>query len=151
MALLTAFLLAFPASGLIAQSAPQKSPQISIEVRDADLRTILMDLAKRANINLLLSPKIKGTITCRVTDMDPLELIVFIAKTNGLEYEDHGRIKILTVETPLDQGTLRFEIIPLQNASAEKVAKMIESLKLDKKTHVVHDEHGNRLIVTTRD
>lgn len=123
---------------------------VTLEVRDADLRATLMELAGKAKINLLISPKVRGTLTCRVTDMDPFELLIFIARANGLEFEDHGRIKVIMADEPVDQGNVTFEIIPLQNAKAEEVARMIESLRLDKNTHVVHDAHGNRLIVTHR-
>jgi len=153
LAMITLFGFIASPGMLFAADAPpqtQASSTVTIDVRDADLRAALMELAGKARINLLISPKVRGTLTCRVTDMDPLELLVFIARANGLEFEDHGRIKVIMVYEPVPQSNMTFEIITLQNANAEKVAKMIESLRLDKNTHVVHDAHGNRLIVTHR-
>jgi len=123
---------------------------VTMDVRDGDIRKVLMQLAQKGNINLLISPKISGTITFRVSEMDPLELIEFIVKANGLELEDHGRIKLVMGES-VPGPNFRFEIISLQYAKAEEVQKMIEQLKLDKKTKVTHDTHGNRLIVIRYD
>ncbi|MBF0499766.1 MAG: hypothetical protein HQM09_06520 [Candidatus Riflebacteria bacterium] len=117
-----------------------------LDVRDADLRQVLMDLAQRGHINLMISPKVSGRLSCRVTDMDTLELIQFIARANGLTYEDHGRIKLILAEEA-QPTRVSFEIISLQNARAADVSQMIESLKLDKHTRVTHDVQGNRLIV----
>ena len=119
---------------------------VSVDVRDEDIRKLLQFLADKGRINLIVSPKVRGTITLRVTDMEPRELIFFIARTNGMIIEDHGRILAVYADLPPAQN-VRYEIIPLQNAKAEEVAKMIESLKIDKRTRVTHDERTNRLIV----
>ncbi len=119
---------------------------VDLDVRDADVRKVFLDLAAKAKINILLSPKIRGTITCRIKDMDPLELILFIARTNAFEVEDHGNILMIMTETP-PGSKVRIEVINLQNATAEEVEKIIQNLKLDKKAKVTHDKRTNRLIV----
>ncbi|NLI75076.1 MAG: hypothetical protein GX442_01385 [Candidatus Riflebacteria bacterium] len=120
--------------------------QVTLDVRDADLRQVFQLLANKAGINVLVSPKVKGSLTCRVVDMDPRELILFIARTNGLVIEDHGRILLILTDIPAGSRT-RMEVIPLQNAKAADVAKMIETIKIDKRARVTHDERTNRLIV----
>jgi type II secretory pathway component GspD/PulD (secretin) len=135
-----ALFLALSAAGAADQAL------ISLDVRDADVREVLLNLAARAKLNVLLSPKIKGTITCRVQDMEPRELIEFIARTNGFVLEDRGRILLILGEQSIG-NRVRFEVIPLMNASAQEVAKMIQTLKMDKSTRVTHDERTNRLII----
>lgn len=122
------------------------SSQVTLDVRDADLRQVFQLLANKAGINILVSPKVKGSITCRVVDMDPRELILYIARTNGLVIEDHGRILMILTDIPAG-SRVRMEVIPLQNAKAADVAKMIETIKIDKRARVTHDERTNRLIV----
>jgi len=132
--------------GYLPADQESASSSISLDVRDADLREVLLTLAARAKINILLSPKIRGTITCRVHDMEPRELIEFIVRTNGFVLEDRGRILLILGEQSTGDR-IRFEVIPLMNASAQEVAKMIQTLKMDKRTRVTHDERTNRLII----
>lgn len=119
---------------------------VSIDVKDADLRQTLEKIARQASINIIVSPKVTGKITCLVKNMDAKELILFIARTNGLEVEDHGRILAILAgkSTPTN---VRFEVIPLQNANSAEVAKIIQTLQRDKNVTVTHDERTNRLIV----
>ncbi|MEW6712918.1 MAG: hypothetical protein AB1403_24075, partial [Candidatus Riflebacteria bacterium] len=56
---------------------------IDINVKDADIRQTLEKIARQASINLIVSPKVSGKITCMVTQMDAKELILFIARANG--------------------------------------------------------------------
>ena len=105
-----------------------------------------MSLAAKAKINLLLSPKVRGSLTCRVTDIEAKELIEFIAKCNGYIIEKHGNIFLVLAEES-SGARVRFEIIPLMNANAAEVEKIIRNLKLDKRTKVTHDARTNRLIV----
>jgi len=120
--------------------------KIDLDVRDADLRQVLMSLAAKAKINLLLSPKVRGTLTCRVSDISAMELIEFIAKCNGYVIEKHGNI-LLVLGEQSPGSRVRFEIIPLMNANAAELEKIIQNLKLDKRTKVTHDARTNRLIV----
>lgn len=122
------------------------SEMVSIDVKDADLRQTLEKIARQASINIIVSPKVTGKITCLVKNMDAKELILFIARTNGLEVEDHGRILAILAgkSTPTN---VRFEVIPLQNANSAEVAKIIQTLQRDKNVTVTHDERTNRLIV----
>jgi len=137
------------APGIFAQTSSDQS-NVTLDVRDADLRQVFQTLATKAGINILVSPKVKGTLTCRVVDMDPKELILFIARTNGLVIEEHGNILLILSE--ISPGTrVHFEIIPLQNAKAADVAKMIDQIKIDKRAKVTHDERTNRLIVVYED
>jgi type II secretory pathway component GspD/PulD (secretin) len=122
------------------------APEVTLDVRDADLRQVFQNLALKAGINILISPKVKGTVTCRIVDMDPVELIYYLARTNGLILERHGNILLVLAENPPGTRT-RMEIIPLQNANAAEVARIIQNLQLDKRARVTHDERTNRLIV----
>lgn len=143
----TLILTAILAWGFLMPALGQPSGKlISLDVRDVDIRKVLMGIADQAKINILLASKIQGTLTCRVTDVDPRELIDIIARTNGYTIEEHGRILLILNEST-SGNRLHFEIIPLQNAKAADVAKIIQTLKLNKKAQVTHDERTNRLIV----
>lgn len=138
-------LVIFLVTGIFAQENIDPS-KISLDVRDADIREVLLNLSAKAKINLLLSPKVQGKLTCRVYDMDARELIEFIARVNGYIVEDTGKVLLILSEYS-DGSKIRFEIIPLMNASAEDVEKMITTLKMDKRVKVTHDQRTNRLIV----
>lgn len=126
--------------------ADNSSNTVNLDVRDAELRDVFSLLANKAKINVLISPKVRGTITCRIDQMDARELIEFIARANCLSIEDHGRILLILAES-LPPTKIRVEVVPLMNADSAEVAKMIEKLKLDPKTRVTHDARTNRLII----
>lgn len=117
-----------------------------LDARNADMRKVLNELARKANINLLLSPKIQGTITCYLSGLEPEEIIYLLAKSNGFVLEKHGNI-IIILPHPQSTGKVRFEIITLQNANSKEVSKIIQNLKIDKNIRITHDERTNKLIV----
>lgn len=119
---------------------------VDLDVKDADLRQTLEKIARKASINIIVSPKVSGKITCLVNGMEAKELILFIARANGLEVEDHGRI-LVVLAGKSQSGNTRFKIIPLQNANSAEVAKIIKTLKKDDSLRVTHDERTNRLII----
>ena len=135
----------------ISSTTVSPTGSVSLDIRDGDLREVFLKLADQAKINLMVSPKVQGKVTFRVTDMDPVELIGFIARTNGLEIEKHGRILLIMADDSAPPSRVRFEVIPLQNAKAAEVEKIIQNLKLDKRTTVTHDARTNRLIVVYPD
>ena len=150
--LLVVVIFLLQASSVISDPLPTRSLQpvfqdlVSVDFRDKDIRQVFQFLADKGNLNVLLSPKIRGNVTLRVTDMEPRELIFFLARTNGFIIEDNGNILAIYGDQPPTKS-YRIEIISLQNAKAAEVAKMIEKLKIDKRTQVTHDERTNRLIV----
>jgi type II secretory pathway component GspD/PulD (secretin) len=119
---------------------------VDLDVKDADLRQTLEKIARQASINIIVSPKVSGKITCLVNQMDARELIFFLARANGLEVEDNGPIIIVMVGKSASRKQ-RVEVISLQYASSAEVAKMIQSLRQDKSVSVTHDERTNRLIL----
>ncbi len=146
--LLVVVIFVFPAvSGAQAQEQASGSTLVTMDIRDGDLRETFLKLADRAKLNVLVSPKVRGNVTFRVTDMEPLELIQFLARANGLELEKHGSILLILADDTTPPSRVRFEVIPLQNAKAEEVAKIIQNLKLDKHATVTHDSRTNRLLV----
>jgi type II secretory pathway component GspD/PulD (secretin) len=132
---------------LLAIALPAFSSElIDLDVKDADIRQTLEKIARKASINIIVSPKVTGKLTCRVTKMDARELIEFIARTNGLEIEERGNI-IAVIQGELPGKKPRVEVISLQNANSAEVAKIIQNIKRDKKVRVTHDERTNRLIL----
>lgn len=119
---------------------------VDINVKDADIRETLEKIAREASINIIVSPKVSGKITCLIKQMDARELINFIARANGLVVEDHGRIMVVLAGQSISRN-VRFEVISLQNANSAEVAKIIQTIRRDKNVNITHDERTNRLIL----
>lgn len=119
---------------------------IDLDVRDADLRETFLDIARRADINLVIASQVSGKVTCRITRMEPVELILLLAQANGLRVQEHGRT-IAILQENRSHGNILIEVISLQNADAAETAKIIQQLKMDKHAHITHDQRTNRLIV----
>jgi type II secretory pathway component GspD/PulD (secretin) len=122
------------------------SDLIDLDVKDADIRETIEKIARKASINIIVSPKVKGKITCLVKQMDARELIVFIARANGFEVEDRGRI-IVVMAGKSSGKQVRVEVISLQYGNSAEVSKIIQNIRRDKNVRITHDERTNRLIL----
>lgn len=142
MSLKSAILLGF----LLICLPGMASRLVDLDVKNADLRRTLEKIGRQASINIIVSPKVTGKITCLVKQMEARELIFFLARANGLEVETRGNIIIVMAGKSASREK-RVEIISLQYANSAEVAKMLQQLRQDKSVTVTQDERTNRLIL----
>jgi hypothetical protein len=60
-----------------------RPPRITLSARDANVRTIIMMLARYADVNIVISPEVQGTITLDLRDVDPLAALRAVVRTAG--------------------------------------------------------------------
>jgi type II secretory pathway component GspD/PulD (secretin) len=68
---------------------------ISLSLRDAPLPEVLRSFAHLAGINLVLDPKVHGTVTVELHDVPWDQALYVILKTHGLAAEIDGRVWIV--------------------------------------------------------
>lgn len=54
--------------------------------KDADIHDVLNVLAELGGVNVVTDPQVRGTVSFSLRDMDPLEAIDLIVRTNGYSY-----------------------------------------------------------------
>lgn len=59
---------------------------ISLDLKDADIRDVLLTFAKLTRMNMVIDPEVKGTVTVRLEDVPWDQALEVILKVNGLGY-----------------------------------------------------------------
>jgi type IV pilus assembly protein PilQ len=59
---------------------------ISLDLKDADLRDVLLTFAKLTKMNMVIDPEVKGTVTVRLENVPWDQALDVILKANGLGY-----------------------------------------------------------------
>jgi len=65
---------------------------ISVSLRDAPLPEVLRTFAKLAGFNLILDPRVQGTVTCELENVPWDQAMYVILQTHGMAAEVDGRI-----------------------------------------------------------
>lgn len=117
---------------LVMSAAWAKNLIARIDFVDAAVLDVVQTLAKKANLDLVISGDINFAQSKRTTlhlkDITAEEAIDYILKTNGLAYERKGKI-ILVSMSPHGQDSAAYqseiEVISLKYLSAEKVSNLL--------------------------
>jgi len=153
--LLAATMVIFAASGVGAQekgkgTASLSSGQvISLNINQMDLQDVLRLIAEKADLNIIISKEVAGTVTLRLKNVGLWEALGAILESNGFTYrEEKGIIRVLKLEEVIEEKPmLTTEIILLKYAKAEEMKKASQHLLSPSGTMEI-DIRSNVLIVT---
>ncbi len=153
--LVAAIIIIFTASGVGAQekatgTASMSSQEvISLNVTQMDLQDVLRLIAEKANLNIIISKEVAGTVTLRLKNVDLWEALGAILEANGFTYrEEKGIIRVVKLgEVVEEKPMLVTEVIPLKYAPAEEMKKASQHLLSSSGTMEI-DVRGNALIIT---
>jgi type IV pilus assembly protein PilQ len=65
---------------------------ISLDLKDADIRDVLLSFAKLTRMNMVIDPEVKGTVTVRLENVPWDQALELILKVNGLGYVMEGNV-----------------------------------------------------------
>lgn len=65
---------------------------ISLDLKDADLRDVLLTFSKLARLNMVIDPEVRGSVTVRLENVPWDQALDVILKVNGLGYVLEGNI-----------------------------------------------------------
>jgi type II secretory pathway component HofQ len=71
---------------------------ISLDLKDADLRDVLLTFSKLARLNMVIDPDVRGSVTVRLENVPWDQALEVILKVNGLGYVLEG--SMVRVGTP---------------------------------------------------
>ena len=135
--------------------------EISLEFRDAEIRSVLRFIADFAGFNIVMGSDVKGRITIRLVDvpwdqaldvilqsqslvMKRMWNVLWVAPRERLRKEEEARLASERAKDWLED--LRSEMIRLKYADAKEMASIVKNLLSDRGTVSV-DVRTNTLIV----
>jgi type II secretory pathway component HofQ len=71
---------------------------ISLDLKDADLRDVLLTFSKLARLNMVIDPDVRGSVTVRLENVPWDQALEVILKSNGLGYVLEG--SMVRIGTP---------------------------------------------------
>ena len=151
---LAAVIIIFVASGVGAQekatgTASVSGQVISLNVTQMDLQDVLRLVAEKANLNIIISKEVVGTVTLRLKNVDLWHALGIILETNGFTYqEEEGIIRVVKIGAVVgEKPMLVTEVIPLKYAEAEQMKKASRHL-LGPSGTMETDVRSNALVIT---
>ena len=135
--------------------------RISLDLQDADLVNVLRLFGELANLNMILSPDVKGKVTVRLVNIPWDQAMEIILKMNGLGYNIEDNIlriasmsalakeaddEIRTKEARKKAEDLITRIIPINYSTASAIESTIKK-SLSARGETVVDARTNTLIV----
>ena len=135
--------------------------RISLDLQDADLVNVLRLFGELANLNMILSPDVKGKVTVRLVNIPWDQAMEIILKMNGLGYGIEDNIlriasmsalakeaedEMRTKEARKKAEDLITRIIPINYSKAGEIESTIKK-SLSARGETVVDARTNTLIV----
>ncbi|MDH4195841.1 MAG: type IV pilus secretin PilQ [Candidatus Aminicenantes bacterium] len=135
---------------------------VSLKVKDADLRDVVLTLSEIANLNVVFDPDVRGIVTCNLEDVpwdQALEIVLRqnkmgktiegnvlrVAPINTLAREDEDQRKIK--ESKEMAGPLDVKTVTLSYSKAKDVANLLQAKK-SSRGEIVIDDRTNTLIIS---
>jgi type IV pilus assembly protein PilQ len=82
----------FPAVAIGEPARRYTGEPISLDLKDADIRDVLLTFSKLARLNMVIDPDVRGSVTVRLDDVPWDQALEVILKVNGLGYVLEGNI-----------------------------------------------------------
>lgn len=135
---------------------------LSLRVKDADLKDVILYLADQAGLNVVFDPDVRGTVTCDLRDVPWDQILDIIIKQNKMGKVIEGnvlRIAPVTVLTREEEehrrmresrelaGPLTVKTYTLSYSKARDVAALLRN-KISSRGEIIVDERTNTLLIS---
>ena len=121
---------------------------ISIDFKDADVRTVLRILAEKSGVNIVAGEEVEGRITIKLVNVPWQKALDVILRTYGFVYErDENVVRVTTVEN-LEKEDLITRVFSLNYANAQEVSNVITEMLSKERGKVKFDARMNLLVIT---
>jgi type IV pilus assembly protein PilQ len=78
---------------LLGEEKPRYSGEpISLDLKDADIKDVLLTFSKLTGMNMVIDPEVKGSVTVRLENVPWDQALEVILRVNGLGYVLEGNI-----------------------------------------------------------
>ena len=147
-----------------APSAPEASAAIPlIQFQDVPLTTAIENLARQANINYILDPKVsfgqpdeqgkvrpQPNISIRWENLTAEQALTALLNNYSLQLVEDPKTKIarVTIKDPAAPDPLITQIIQLKFASPSNMLNSVQTVLTDKRSRVIADVRTSQLVVS---
>ncbi len=119
-----------------ADKFPRTDELVTVDFTEADIQTVLDMLADKANVNIVVSPEVKGTVSMHLKNVPWQSAFETILRTYGYTYEQDGNIyEVYSLETSqkrlsqkIGPEVVRSDVITLEYATLDQVKKGLEKV-----------------------
>lgn len=126
----------------------RKGKKIKLQVRETEIRDVLMVLAKTAKVNILVANTVKGRVSFELNDIDALKAIGLVARIH--RYRAALVEGVVCVGKKEDIAELKgrgeYALYQLKHAKSADIAAMVS--KIYKDVEVIEDPRTNSIIIT---
>ncbi|MBM3325274.1 MAG: hypothetical protein FJY66_06360, partial [Calditrichaeota bacterium] len=152
---LVALVVALPNHSILLgqESTPFRMPErrISLNVEQADIRTVLRSISEFSGMNIVAGSKVEGPVTVLLHDVSWREALENILKMNDfVAVEEKGIIRVTThqdIQNAVKNEKLETGIFQIKYARAERLREVVGKL-LSERGRAQADIRSNTLIVT---
>lgn len=157
---------ALVASSVMAQETPTgdpKAPIKNLQFQSADIRSVLTFLADYGGVNVVVAPKVSGTVTIKLSNVGWRQALEIIGSTYDMaivEEAQKGYFRVLPVEDYRNEVTeqrkhmqsqlqlepLRTKIVHISNSTSNDMIKAVKSL-LTERGKASSDPRSNSVIL----
>ena len=124
-----------------------KPGNVTVNFKDADIRTVLSYISEVAGIDVVASPDVKGAIDLKLTDKPWKVALDIIVRNYGFAYEREGDIIRVVTLDKLKQEEVITQTFPINYGKAKEIASVIED-NVGERGSVMFDDRTNTVIVT---
>lgn len=127
---------------------PVETGAVSLDTKDADIRDVLLGLARDSGINLIMDDSVRGRITVSLSDVSPMQAIGLILHTNGFVVEKVG--DSIVAATPAELRSILpaiSKVVSIQYASAPDLKQALSDMAPGQASIQI-DARTNSLIIT---
>ncbi|MFH1755064.1 MAG: type IV pilus secretin PilQ [Candidatus Latescibacterota bacterium] len=135
---------------------------MSIDVQNADIKSVLRSISEFSNTNIISGPEVEGMVTAHLKDIPWRQAMDISLKSHGFDFrEEYGIIRVSTIENltkeELELQTaarkkddllpLTTEIINLSFANADEMKDALQRI-VSKRGNIEVEKGSNALVVT---
>jgi type IV pilus assembly protein PilQ len=126
-----------------------KEDKVFLDFKDADIRDVLRVFARKAQINIIPSQKVQGTVTVKLADVPWEKALELILSQNNfvLQKDEAGIYKVFT-QDEVAAVPLETKVYTLSYIKASDAKKILAPLLTAERGKVEADESGNKLIIS---
>lgn len=127
--------------------APVDPGNVTVNFKDADIRTVLTYIAEVSGVDIVPAPDVKGIVDLKLTNKPWNVALDIIVRNYGFAYEREGDIiRVVTIDK-LKQEELATQTIALNYGKSKDVVNSIKDIVSDR-GRVMYDDRTNTVLVT---
>lgn len=107
---------------------PQNGYDVTLNVDDVDVRTVLEMLAKSYGMNILVAPDVEGIVTANVAGLTPEQTLNSVVRMCGLAIQREGNVILVYPRDNLPRESRQLRVFQLDFARSELIEPTVTGL-----------------------